>query len=92
MESMSTRSETEPMARYRERIQRLQRAAAYPHPAPRVECIETHISWVLLAGADGLMVGDYLTTRGRGWDDDFRMIEDAGLRVPPHPRRRAARP
>ena len=49
-------------------------------------------SWVLLAGADGLMVGDYLTTRGRGWDDDFRMIEDAGLRVPPHPRRRAARP
>ena len=31
-------------------IEVLKRPDAYPHPADRVECIETHISWVLLAG------------------------------------------
>ncbi len=40
-------------------------------------------SWVLLAGADGLMVGNYLTTAGRVVADDLRMIADAGLRVAP---------
>ncbi len=38
-------------------------------------------SWLLMAGADGLMVGGYLTTGGRTVSDDLRMIEDAGLRV-----------
>lgn len=32
-------------------IRRLLEPAAYPHPADAVELIETHISWVLLAGA-----------------------------------------
>lgn len=27
-----------------------QQPQAFPHPVERVECIETHISWVLLAG------------------------------------------
>lgn len=36
-------------------------------------------SWLLLAGADGLMVGGYLTTSGRKVSDDLQMISDAGL-------------
>ncbi len=40
-------------------------------------------SWVLAAGADGMMIGHYLTTRGREMSDDLRMIEDAGLSVEP---------
>lgn len=31
-------------------IRNLRSPAAYPHPVESVECIETHISWVLLAG------------------------------------------
>lgn len=31
-------------------IETLKHPEAYPHPAGAVECIETHISWVLLAG------------------------------------------
>ena len=34
-----------------------------------------------LAGADGIMVGGYLTTGGRTVVDDLRMIEDAGFEV-----------
>jgi biotin synthase len=36
-------------------------------------------SWALIAGADGLMVGGYLTTGGREVKDDLRMIKDAGF-------------
>lgn len=38
------------MEQRHELVNRLRRAAAYSHPAPSVECLETHISWVLLAG------------------------------------------
>ncbi len=38
-------------------------------------------SWALIAGADGLMVGGYLTTAGRRVEDDLRMIADAGFEV-----------
>lgn len=38
-------------------------------------------SWVLLAGADGIMVGGYLTTGGRRVEDDLQMIADAGFRA-----------
>ncbi len=31
-------------------------------------------SWVFKAGADGLMIGNYLTTQGRNIDDDLEMI------------------
>ena len=37
-------------------------------------------SWIFLAGANGLMVGDYLTTEGRNTAMDMEMIEDMGLR------------
>lgn len=36
-------------------------------------------SWVFLAGASGIMTGDYLTREGRQPEDDRRMIEDLGL-------------
>ena len=38
-------------------------------------------SWSLICGADGMMVGGYLTTRGRAVDDDLKMIADAGFKV-----------
>jgi biotin synthase len=38
-------------------------------------------SWALISGADGLMVGGYLTTAGRNVDDDLKMIADAGFHV-----------
>ena len=41
-------------------------------------------SWLLIAGADGLMVGGYLTTSGRQVKDDLKMIEDAGFNVIVH--------
>ncbi len=36
-------------------------------------------SWVYLAGADGLMIGNYLTTSGRDAAMDINMTRDAGL-------------
>jgi biotin synthase len=39
-------------------------------------------SWIFLAGADGMMVGGYLTTSGRPVADDLRMVVDAGMRLP----------
>ena len=41
-------------------------------------------SWTLICGADGLMVGGYLTTRGRAVEDDLKMIRDAGFEVERH--------
>ena len=37
-------------------------------------------SWVLAAGANGLMTGDYLTTRGSGFESDQGLLESLGLR------------
>ena len=45
-------------------------------------------SWLLMAGVDALMVGNYLTTRGRGIEDDLRMIRDAGRELAPPPPRK----
>jgi len=36
-------------------------------------------SWIFAAGANGLMVGNYLTTSGRNIDLDLKMIKDLGL-------------
>lgn len=38
------------------------------------------------AGANGLMMGNYLTTRGSALDDDIRLLESQGMvvRAPPH--------
>jgi len=38
-------------------------------------------SWMFLAGASGVMVGNYLTTSGRTPELDRQMFRDLGLRV-----------
>jgi biotin synthase len=32
-----------------------------------------------MAGANGMMIGNYLTTTGRNTDDDMTMLRDLGL-------------
>lgn len=41
-------------------------------------------SMIFFAGANGMMVGGYLTTSGRDYRDDIRMIDDLGLKVRGH--------
>jgi biotin synthase len=36
-------------------------------------------SWIFPAGANGLMIGDYLTTQGRNTETDMEMLRDMGL-------------
>ena len=36
-------------------------------------------AFIFSAGADGLLLGNYLTTLGRSPDDDLQMIKDMGL-------------
>ena len=36
-------------------------------------------SWIFGAGADGIMVGSYLTTSGRSIEHDLQLIDDCGL-------------
>jgi biotin synthase len=36
-------------------------------------------SWIFYAGANGLLVGNYLTTQGRDIEADREMIRDFGL-------------
>jgi biotin synthase len=38
-------------------------------------------SHIFIAGADGLLLGNYLTTQGRDPEDDLQMIKDMGLEV-----------
>ena len=38
-------------------------------------------SLALLAGANGLIVGNYLTTPGRSAEDDLMMIRDLGYEI-----------
>ncbi|MDM8518305.1 hypothetical protein QUF76_19085, partial [Desulfobacterales bacterium HSG16] len=38
-------------------------------------------SWVFNAGANGIMSGDYLTTKGRSIIQDMKMIENLGMEV-----------
>lgn len=38
-------------------------------------------SLIFMAGADGMLLGNYLTTSGRNPDDDLRMINDLGLEI-----------
>lgn len=40
-------------------------------------------SFIFAAGADGLMIGNYLTTKGRPVEDDLQMIQDLGLKPEP---------
>jgi biotin synthase len=38
-------------------------------------------SWIFLAGASGMMTGNYLTTPGRAPEQDRQMLEDLGLTI-----------
>lgn len=38
-------------------------------------------SYIFMAGADGLLIGNYLTTSGRNPEDDLQMIKDTGLEI-----------
>jgi biotin synthase len=38
-------------------------------------------SYVFFAGADGLLIGNYLTTHGRRPEEDLQMINDTGLEI-----------
>ena len=38
-------------------------------------------SMIFFAGANGMMIGGYLTTSGRDYGDDLKMIEDLGFEV-----------
>jgi biotin synthase len=38
-------------------------------------------SWIFMAGASGMMIGNYLTTAGRPQEQDLQMIRDLGIEV-----------
>jgi biotin synthase len=38
-------------------------------------------SMIFMAGASGIMIGDYLTTKGRSVEDDLKMLRDLNLNV-----------
>lgn len=71
-------------------LEALQIVAAYRFAFPRADIKvcggrETTLrdlqSWMFYAGANGTMIGNYLTTAGRPADEDLRMIADLGLRL-----------
>ncbi len=45
----------------------------------RLQCLGELNPFIFLAGADGLLIGNYLTTTGRGYEHDIRMIAQLGL-------------
>jgi biotin synthase len=45
----------------------------------REKTLKDFQSWLFFAGANGLMIGNYLTTQGRSIADDLEMIADLGL-------------
>jgi biotin synthase len=46
----------------------------------RMQTLGDFHSFIFFAGADGLLTGNYLTTTGRNFGDDLRLIERHGLR------------
>lgn len=38
-------------------------------------------SWIFMAGADGMMIGNYLTTSGRDEQTDLQLLKDAEVRI-----------
>ena len=47
----------------------------------RLQTLNELNSYIFLAGASGLLIGNYLTTLGRGYEDDIRLIRDLGFPV-----------
>jgi biotin synthase len=46
----------------------------------RVQTLGEFNSWIFLAGADSILTGNYLTTTGRSYMDDLRLIRQLGLK------------
>ncbi|GER92325.1 biotin synthase BioB [hot springs metagenome] len=51
----------------------------------RMQVLEEFNSMVFMAGADALLTGNYLTTTGRTYKDDIRLIEQYGLKISTSP-------
>ena len=47
----------------------------------REVCLGDLQSWIFLAGANGIMIGNYLTTLGRDINDDLKMIKQLNLEL-----------
>ena len=47
----------------------------------RIQTLGEFNSFIFYAGADGLLTGNYLTTLGRDFQDDLRLISQYGLKV-----------
>lgn len=47
----------------------------------RMQILGEFNSMVFMAGANALLTGNYLTTTGRTFDDDLRLIEQYGLKI-----------
>jgi biotin synthase len=47
----------------------------------RMQVLREFNSMVFFAGADSLLSGDYLTTSGRSYEDDLRLIDLYGLTI-----------
>jgi biotin synthase len=47
----------------------------------RVSALRDLHPMIFNAGANGLLMGDYLTTRGRDYAMDLRMLADMGLKL-----------
>ncbi len=45
----------------------------------RETCLRDLQSWIFLAGANGMLIGNYLTTCGRKPQDDLQMLADLGM-------------
>jgi biotin synthase len=72
-----------------EPLEILQNIAVFRYMLPRAEIriaggrqfLRDLQSMIFMAGASGVMIGDYLTTKGRRVEDDLQMLRD--LRVVP---------
>ncbi len=49
----------------------------------RIQHLRQLQPFIFMAGANGMMVGDYLTTAGRTKDDDLELVRDLGLESKP---------
>lgn len=47
----------------------------------RIQTLGEFNSWIFLAGADSILTGNYLTTTGRSYIDDLRLIRQSGLQT-----------
>ncbi|HYQ48778.1 MAG TPA: biotin synthase BioB, partial [Thermodesulfovibrionales bacterium] len=45
----------------------------------RLQTLGEMNAFIFLAGADGLLIGNYLTTLGRGFSEDIDLIRSLGL-------------